>query len=233
MDIFTYVDADRLAPDLPIPILSVAQERTNPGMAANVARNFRNLGHEVDLVTNENWESVTKNRFMHQKTNHAFIRIDRNDKIAPINGIPTLTDYDAVVISDYNKGFLSESHVAQLIQSHPRVFMDSKKRISNFAVGVEILKLNEYEFNANSSNLPPSVFKNTVITLGSAGARYRDQAFPVESVEVGDASGAGDAFFAQLVSSILQNYEIEAAIAKANQSARRVVEHRGVTTIEN
>ena len=36
LDEFVYCDAERLAPDLPIPILEIKEVRKNPGMAMNV-----------------------------------------------------------------------------------------------------------------------------------------------------------------------------------------------------
>ena len=59
-DIFVYCDANRLAPDLPVPVLSEKRVETNPGMAANVYRNILSYVNDCLLVTNRNWEKITK-----------------------------------------------------------------------------------------------------------------------------------------------------------------------------
>jgi D-glycero-beta-D-manno-heptose-7-phosphate kinase len=231
MDIFAYVHASRLAPDLPIPILKLESETMNPGMAANVARNLESLGCSVTLVSNENWSEVTKTRFMDTRTNHAFVRIDKNDVIQPIESLGDLDPYDAIVVSDYDKGFLTESLVASIAESHPRVFLDTKKVIGPFAQEVEAIKMNEFEFDKSRANMTDSLLAKTVITLGKGGAVFQGKQFPVESIEVGDASGAGDTFLSQLVYSRLAGLSMDMSIEKANAAARSVVAHRGVTVI--
>jgi bifunctional ADP-heptose synthase (sugar kinase/adenylyltransferase) len=71
-DIFVYCKAERLAPDLPVPVLSFIEKTENPGMAANVERNIKSIFPDVDLYTNDTWETVTKTRYMHRDTNHMF-----------------------------------------------------------------------------------------------------------------------------------------------------------------
>ena len=56
---------------------------------------------------------VTKTRYVHRDTNQMFLRVDNNDdkisncKIQKIN----LQQYEIVVISDYNKGFLTKEDI--------------------------------------------------------------------------------------------------------------------------
>src|SRR3989338_717503 len=84
-DIFVYCNANRLAPDLPIPVLSVIEKKENPGMAKNVERNVKNIMDECDIITNPGWENVTKTRYMHHTSNHAFLRVDVDHKISRID----------------------------------------------------------------------------------------------------------------------------------------------------
>lgn len=231
LDIFTYVNATRLAPDLPIPILNVDREVTNPGMAANVARNLVALNCDVTLLTNPNWETVTKNRFMDSRTNHAFVRIDRNDDIDPCIETPAIEGFDAVVISDYDKGFVSREMIQEISKNHRRTFLDSKKSLGDFALEVEAIKINEFEFEKSREYVLGNLFSKTVVTMGSKGATYLGNQFEVDPVQVGDSSGAGDAFFAQLVYSRLEGMDMENAISSANYAARKVVGQRGVAVI--
>src|SRR3989344_5798612 len=98
-DIFVYCKAERLAPDLPIPVLGVVEQKENPGMAANVERNIKGIFPQVDLYTNEKWRDVTKTRYMHLDTNHIFIRVDTDHHIPRIKvaSIP-LSKYDVIAI---------------------------------------------------------------------------------------------------------------------------------------
>ena len=121
-DIFVYCKAERLAPDLPIPVLGVVEQKENPGMAANVERNIKGIFPQVDLYTNEKWRDVTKARYMHLDTNHIFIRVDTDHHIPRIKvaSIP-LSKYDVIAISDYNKGFLHEEDIAYILENHDNV----------------------------------------------------------------------------------------------------------------
>ena len=78
-DIFNYGVCNRLCPEAPVPIFKPYETIENPGMATNVQRNIISLGVKANLITNENWKNITKTRHIDQRTNHMFIRIDKND----------------------------------------------------------------------------------------------------------------------------------------------------------
>ena len=80
---------------------------------------------DIDFITNK--ENILKSRIVDIKTNQMLVRIDDNDKCARFGGLKELENYDVVVISDYNKGFLSESDIKHLIKKYPISFIDSKK----------------------------------------------------------------------------------------------------------
>ena len=110
LDEFVYASVERLAPDGPVPVLDIVEKTTNYGMAGNVVANIRALNCECDLITNPNFKKIKKTRLVDLQTNHLFLRIDKNDKVSRINCLEGVdwSKYDAVVISDYNKGFLLE-----------------------------------------------------------------------------------------------------------------------------
>ena len=58
--------------------------------------------------------------------------------------IKDFDDYDAIVISDYNKGFLNEDDIKSLIKQYPISFIDSKKIFDKWIDGTTFLKINEY-----------------------------------------------------------------------------------------
>ena len=65
-DIFVYCHALRLAPDIPVPVLQISKTVESPGMAMNVQRNILSLVPDCELVTNPEWKTVTKTRYIHE-----------------------------------------------------------------------------------------------------------------------------------------------------------------------
>ena len=232
LDIFVYCEASRLAPDLPVPVLSRLHEVSNPGMAKNVQLNLQALGIECDLFTNETWKSVTKTRYVHEATNHMFLRVDTSHEIEPLEALPDLDDYDAVVIADYDKGFLSREQIAEICTNHEMVFLDTKKPLGSWAVNARFIKINDFEYNRSLPLHPPELETKLIHTLGAGGAEFRGKTYEVEPAEIKDSSGAGDAFMAAFVSKFLQNEDVHESIVFANKCASGVVRKKGVTVIE-
>ncbi len=231
LDIFIYCDAIRLAPDLPVPILQKIHTKTNPGMAANVERNIQARSISTELVTNENWDSFVKTRYVHDKSNHMFFRVDTPQKIARINLNNLSFSSEVIIISDYNKGFLAESDIEYICSSHPMVFLDTKKILGQWAEKAKYIKINNYEFKNSQSFLTDNLVSKIIHTRGADGCDFLGKNFPVERFDVRDTSGAGDSFMAALVAEFLLTSDIEKSIKAANTAASRVVTTRGVGVI--
>lgn len=228
-DVFVYCDAKRLAPDLPIPVLNVVRKTENPGMAANVYRNIKKLGGETSLVSNEGWENVTKTRYVDEKSNHHFLRVDSPHDFQPLElNLSIFNDCDVVAISDYNKGFLTEKTIRKICEYHPCVFIDTKKPIKDFAKSAKYIKINNFEYQ-NSLPLTEELSAKIIHTDGENGCYFGGKHFPVNKIEVKDVSGAGDSFFAALVVMFAKTKNIEESIVFANSIASEAVKHRGVT----
>lgn len=231
LDVFVYCDAIRLAPDLPVPVLHENYIEKNPGMAANVQRNIDSLSIETDLITNPGWETVVKTRYMHENSNHMFFRVDTSHKLEPIKRNNLELDAEIIVISDYNKGFLSENDIEYICNSHPLVFLDTKKILGSWANEAAFIKINDYEFR-NSEKFITDKIKNKIIhTRGAEGCDYQGINYPVEKFDIRDTSGAGDSFMAALVSDFLSSSNIIQSIEFANKAASKVVQVRGVGVI--
>ena len=151
-DIFVYCEAQRLAPDLPVPILQTVNTIENPGMAANVHRNIMTKISDCELLTNLNWKNITKTRYIHQESNHMFIRIDSPHEIEPIDMSKIDYNVDAIVISDYHKGFLSEEAINEICSKHDLVFLDTKKIVKSWAEKATFIKINDYEFRKSEKS---------------------------------------------------------------------------------
>ena len=141
-DIFNYGECNRLCPEAPVPIFNSIQTTENGGMALNVKNNIAALNVETDLYTNANWDTITKTRFIDIRTNHMFMRLDCNDNAYERYNINNIRykDYDAIVISDYNKGFLTKEDITNIGSRHPCVFLDTKKCLGSWCESITYIK---------------------------------------------------------------------------------------------
>lgn len=230
-DIFVYCDAIRLAPDVPVPVLRTIHTEENPGMAANVFRNINSRLIDCSLHTNPGWETITKTRFMHDNSNHMFFRVDSKSDIIRINLEKLDLTSELIVISDYNKGFLTEADIGWICDHHPNVFLDTKKILGDWASNANFIKINDFEYKNSKDMITPTLNKKIIHTVGQSGCNFQGENFPVTKHEIRDTSGAGDSFMAALVLEFLVSQDIIKSIKMANQAASEVVQHRGVGVI--
>ena len=235
-DVFHYGESLRLCPDAPVPVFSLLHMTETSGMAKNVENNLNSLGAKTHLITNQNYDKITKTRFIDNRTNHMFLRVDKNDdsygvlekkNIEFIN----FSEFDAVIVSDYNKGFLSTKILKEISERHPLTFIDTKKKLGSWATKFSFIKLNSSEFDSNKEYITEELSKNIVVTKGPLGSLYRGSIYPVHNVEVKDTSGAGDTFVAAFCYKFVETREIKAAIIFANECATLVVQKRGVSVV--
>ncbi len=204
------------------------------GMASNVRANLLSFGVDVYLLTNE--LKPIKTRFVDERSNQQLMRMDENDEVADYgwelptgDTYPTSTPhpepikypFDALIISDYNKGFLDENQIFDIVKEFDGpIFIDSKK--SKLPKKGCFLKINELE----DSNLK-GIYRNKIVTKGSAGAEYKGKIYPGEKVPCFDVAGAGDTFLCALVYFYLEYGKIEKAIPYANKAAAIAVQNHG------
>jgi D-beta-D-heptose 7-phosphate kinase/D-beta-D-heptose 1-phosphate adenosyltransferase len=229
-DIFVYCDCTRLCPDIPVPALKVLHQKENEGMAKNVQRNIVSLGGDCDIITNTNWPYVTKTRYVHEQTNHMFMRVDTDHNIDRVDTSLLRYDYKLIVISDYNKGFLKESDIESICFWHPNVFIDTKKKLGSWANKAKFIKINNYEYERSKETITPELEKKIIRTKGGDGCVYNGKAYPTKRIEVKDTSGCGDTFLSGLVVEYIKSNDIEKSIEFANICASEVAQHQGVTT---
>ena len=221
-DEYIYGRCNRLSPEAPVPVLDYAKIKTTSGMAGNVCLNLQSFGLDITFLTNN--EQLVKTRFIDEKSNQQILRVDNEEKIRPLL-IPVSTNgFDAVVISDYNKGYLSTEKIFEIVESSScPVFIDSKKSIlpnkSNCFV-----KINDKEFGNMDQRYP---IDNLIVTKGSEGCIYNNTLYPAEKVKVFDVVGAGDTFLAALVFGYLKHGDINKAIMLGNRAAAIAVQHTG------
>tara|TARA_R100000008_G_scaffold21543_1_gene11350 strand:+ start:29104 stop:29841 length:738 start_codon:yes stop_codon:yes gene_type:complete len=234
-DVFNYGVCERLCPEAPVPVFNPINVVENDGMAMNVKNNINSIGAiKAEIFTNPNWRSVRKTRFIDHRTNHMFMRLDENDnkikrcKLSKIN----FKNYDAVVISDYNKGYVTEEDIKYISSENDLVFLDTKKMLDPaWCSDISYIKINSLEYNKTEHLLNDDIKKKFIITYGQDGAKHNGILYPVPRVEIKDVSGAGDTFLAGLVTKFMQTKDISESIRFANECATRVVQSRGVSVV--
>ena len=232
-DIFIYGKTPRLCPEAPAPVFNPMSVIENGGMANNVLRNVHALGGEADLLTNENWKSITKTRFIDSNMNHMFIRVDENDLSYGTCDYSSVDfdKYDGVIVSDYNKGFLSCSDIEAICEKHENVFIDTKKTLGSWCYKSRFIKINKSEYEKTKHSIDEKIKDKLIITLSKEGCMHNGVVYPVVGVEIKDVAGAGDTFISALAVKYLHNSDISEAITFANECATTVVQKRGTSTI--
>ena len=233
VDIFRYGKVERIAPEAPVPIIVPERETSNPGMAGNVVANLKALGAEVDFITNKT--EIRKIRYVCSKYNHLLLRVDENDTCEKIDIVPFKTGiYNAVIISDYCKGFLTEEDIEIISKSFDcPIFLDTKKILGNWAHNIDFIKINYHEYERNKEILKNDLILNnkTIVTRGKYGCDYQTKNYPTVDVPVKDVSGAGDTFLSGLVIEYARSKDIDKAIQFAQECTTIVIQKPGVSTI--
>ena len=218
-DVYVYGEVKRLNPEAPVPVLEPHREDITNGMAWNVYNNLLAFDTEVYLLTNQ--EKITKTRYIDEKSNQQILRLDVEEEVKQLDYEMKDESYDALVISDYDKGFITQEKLFELVDWFDGpVFVDTKKTT---IPGNAYVKVNDIEqkklTNYNSDTL--------IITKGGEGTEYRGKLYPAEKVKVFDVVGAGDTFLAALTYGYLKYGSIEEAIPFANKAAAIAVSHTG------
>jgi len=229
-DQYVYCTSDRFCPDAPVPVLNPIKTIKSLGMAGNVADNLRSLGANVDIISNS--EKIKKIRYVHERTNHMFIRIDEGENKISRCSLDNIKwdQYDAVVVSDYCKGFLNKEDLKNISLSHKLTFLDTKKQLGDFVNNFTFIKINDVEYN-KTKHTTSLLEDKLIITLGSKGAKLKNKIYPVKQVDVRDTSGAGDTFIAGLAYDFTIYSNIDKAIEFANKCSSQVVQKKGTAKI--
>lgn len=215
--------------------------KNNLGMAGNVYSNMVSLypQAQIDILTNNTDTStkIIKRRYIDKRYNTIVFREDINDSSNRIIlDQQNFEQYDAVVISDYDKGFLYEDDyetIATKVSDKTIIFADTKKKMTDtIAKNLHYLKINfpEYKNIQNFDSI--KTLCSIIVTNGGEGATLffgeKAETFPTSKIEVRDVCGAGDTFLAGLVVKMLLSRNIVDSINYANECAGKVVSKLGV-----
>ena len=287
LDRYLIGDTDRLSPEAPVPVVTVAERHAALGGAANVAANVAAMGARCLLVgaVGDDGDGSTirqelavaqlQDRFVltvagrptTSKTRivargQQIVRID--DEVdtllegPDLNRLITaageaLSDADALLLEDYNKGALSPGLILAAMETARRrgipVVVDPKYRQFFEYAGATVFKPNRRELESalgaavdlqHASVLPEVLTRlkvdNLLVTLGADGMLLvtKDGSLtqiPSIARQIYDVSGAGDTVTAWLGTALAAGATVREAAQLANYAAGVEVGKRGVATV--
>jgi len=283
LDRYLWGQVDRISPEAPVPVVEVQKESMNLGGAGNVCFNLVSLGAAALLVgvvgkdeagqwirdnapeargiiQEESRPTTIKTRIIahHQQV----VRVDQEKKEGisadiqeKIYKILEQEEFEGIVISDYNKGIISQTLMKRILsyaqQARIPVFVDPK--VSNFAhyTPVTLITPNHHEaasivhFPCNSDAeveragrtiLARISTRYLILKRGEQGMSVFDTPgtvhhIPTIAKEVYDVTGAGDTVIATAALALLAGASIQDAALLANIAAGIVVGKLGTATL--
>ena len=231
IDKYIYGTSTRLSPEAPVPVVQYLSEKETIGGAGLVYENLKSLGVDVDMF------DVTPNKSVKTRVmcdGHYITRID-NDAFADSDEVLKLlkdkdfSEYEYVILSDYNKGALGRSlEIIDHISSFScKIIVDPKRHASCYK-GAWLIKPNNKEYY----NLGFDQWVGNIITTNAEGAvnatiDNRKYTIIVDQIEVSDVTGAGDCFLAAFVYGLTIGKDYETCLEMATDAATESVKHVG------
>ena len=209
-DKYIYGTSERLSPEAPVPVVNYQREVETLGGAGLVYENLKSLGVDVTLFETEQPSSI-KTRVICD--GHYVTRID-DDKHADSTlvletiELQDFSEYEYVILSDYNKGVLDESLeiIKHINRFNCKIIVDPKEHAKHYK-DAWLIKPNHSEFTKfgftswQGNIITTNAGNNVVATIDNV-----DYNIPVEPVEVSDVTGAGDCFLAAFVYGLTKQY---------------------------
>lgn len=280
LDRYVHCDASRISPEAPIPVLRPLNETEVLGGAANVAVNLSRLDNNVTLIgqvfdddagkkikkqlKKENIKfynisgvekSTLKIRYL--VGNHQVVRLDIEDvrtttlSTSKKKSIMRIFEgSNLIVVSDYNKGVITQELMTLVRESGVKFIVDPKKDNWSLYSGATVICPNFKELEAGVGervlNLEVSAeqlkskfnISNILVTLSADGLFLSDEKGRTEKIdafnhEVVDVTGAGDIVISVLADGILRSQDLFETARLANQAAGSSVQTLGTYSFPN
>ena len=276
IDYYIIGTSNRMSPEAPVPVVTLKKEYSIPGGAGNVAMNLRSMGANVTcmgVVGNDSWGKKLLSMLKNEGINIEAIDIIDNypttlkqriysdgEQVARLDTEKIIdwqpnsemkhdySNYDIIILSDYNKGVLN--HPWFSINNLDNVIVDPKKDAFNYYSQANIItpNLNELqraskiEINDNKSIvdacnelIQECSFNYIVVKKGNKGMTIVGKNNFVKHikayfVENPDVTGAGDTATAALSLVFAKTEDIEISAKIANAAAAVVVGKPGTAT---
>ena len=220
IDIYQFGNVNRISPEAPVPIFKPTDSVEKFGMASNVKTNLERLGVNVTSILPK--EKSIKTRLIDAASCQQILRMDHDVIAEPIISIDNL-DYDVIIISDYEKGYISNDTIMCILDTATcPVFLDTKKTdVTNYSKA--FIKINELEYESLKEKTD-----NIIITRSSKGVIYNNIEYNVPSIPVNDVTGAGDTFISTLAVVYGITNDMGLAIEHAIKASSITVKELGV-----
>ena len=228
IDTYHWGRVDRVSPEAPVPIFIEDYDRceTRRGGSDNCAHQLEAWGCEVGTLFAK--RRSVKHRYF--AGHHQVFRRDSDSKEVWVPTEVALMGYDAVVLSDYAKGFLSPNLCQYLISQANRlgipVIVDPKGSNWDKYAGCTVICPNEKEYAGNLSCA-------VVHKLGANGIDLTEDGetthYPARSVPVFDVTGAGDTVCAAIAATLGAGEGLKVACQIAVYAASVVVQKVGTS----
>lgn len=240
IDRYQHYTATRLCPEGPVPVLVKTKESRSDGGANLVANQLRELmGFNVDSccpTTSIKTRIFADDRLMLRIDEDSLEKMSEFDFERYLKETP-LSKYDAIIVSDYDKGAFTRELAAWLIReaNHKNipVFVDAKNTWNYYSGCFAV-----FPNKAESQDGLNFIAEHVIQKLGADGCRVDGVHFPTKSHAVRDVTGAGDCFLAAFVYQWLEFFgaetpkdRLEAAAEFANIVAGKSVEYVGTHVV--
>lgn len=238
-DITVFGSCERICPEGPVPVFVPDKVEERSGMAGNVYANAKNIsdrfwGDTIHLMTST--VMPVKRRFVDEASGQLVLRVDQNDKVPATGFTEEIQNYiehaDAVIVSDYGKGYLNVDTLRKISQLAKDEgipsFLDTKKIAGIWAENFTFVKINQKEFNENGWADHP--YQKMIVTCGANGCLVNDEMIKAPHVmSVRDVTGAGDTFLAAFSLDFLHNGgNVKSAVNYAQSCCATVIQKQGV-----
>jgi len=235
IDKYIYGTSERLSPEAPVPIVKHLHEVETLGGAGLVYENLKSLGVDVTLFETGQPSSI-KTRVICD--GHYITRIDNDISADGTSVLETIelqdfSEYEYVILSDYNKGVLGESLeiIEHINKFNCKIIVDPKEYANQYKdawlVKPNYKEFDEFGFTYWQSNIiTTKAGDNVVATIDNINYNI-----PVEPVEVSDVTGAGDCFLAAFVYGLTKQYNYKRCLELAVKGSREAVKHVGTHTL--
>ena len=272
LDVWVQGDCTKVSPEASTLVLKENSRNYNIGGAGNLALNLSNLGVDTHLyssvgndapghriqeillknnitsyISNDAVTSTVKTRMIGPDGQH-LLRLDREEPYTESqpkqNLLKNLQKDDVVLVSDYNKGVITNTLVSDIVHLVKRVYVDPKQNPDCYKDAYLVKpNMKEYEqwfgkFNPENADQYRTQFNWNwlVVTDGGNGIHVvgnnEYKHITGDAVELADVSGAGDTVLAIIVKYVEQGYSMTDACSLALKGASSVVQHRGVTVVQ-
>ena len=242
IDVYYFGHCVRLSPEAPVPVFVTDRIETRRGGALNVCANVEALGGIALLsapkVGKDSPPCSVKIRFV--AGTHQLLRVDSDHMQFPAESdMPSLEELDAVVISDYAKGWIESAFCHEIIERANvlglPVVVDPKTPDWEKFRGASVICPNQLEYEAAcqaGTSITPVMLKRgadgiTLIRQDLLTALHVTVDFPAQARHVYDVTGAGDTVAAVAALALSAGGSLEDCCTLANLAAGQVVAELG------